>query len=61
LSAPTRARVQALFQGAARGEAERLLEEKCADNLPFCQGSIPKSIEGVHFAALRWTPGVADD
>jgi hypothetical protein len=53
LSAPTRARVQALFQGAARGEAERLLEEKCADNLPFCQGSTPESLERVRFAALK--------
>src|SRR5262245_39029998 len=53
LSAETSKRLQALFGGAERVEAERLLIERCGDNLPLCERSTPASLERIRFAALK--------
>lgn len=57
LSPRTRHHLEALFAGAARAEAVRLLEEECADELPFCEGSSPDSLERVRFAVLKLSKG----
>ena len=57
LSPRTRHHLEALFAPALRAEAARLLEEECADDLPFCEGSGPLELERVRFAALKLSRG----
>lgn len=57
LSDATRNRLEALFRGAERAAAVRLLEEELADDLPFCEGSSPESLERVRFAVLKLSRG----
>lgn len=36
---------------------ETLLEEQCADNLPFCESYIPEDMERIRLAALKLSQG----
>jgi len=57
LSARTRHNLDALFAPGDRPEATRLLEEECADDLPFCEGSDADELERLRFAALKLSHG----
>jgi hypothetical protein len=57
LSLTTRARVAALFRHEEVAEAERLLVEECADNLPLVARADPSSLEQLRFAAIRLSGG----
>jgi len=53
----TRHHLEALFAPGDRTEATRLLEEHCADDLPFCEGSGPEELERLRCAALKLSRG----
>lgn len=57
LSPGTVRRLDVLFAGPDRREAERLLAEECGSNLPFCENSTPESLERLRFAALKLSNG----
>jgi hypothetical protein len=57
LSAETARRVRILFRGDERDEAERMLIEKCADNLPFVEADDGTGIERLRYAALKVSDG----
>lgn len=58
LSAATRERLRDLFTPDDANEAERLLVEECADNLPAIGGpATPIRLERIRFAALRRSDG----
>jgi hypothetical protein len=57
LNERTRHHLEALFPPADRREAARLLEEECADDLPFCEGSDAESLERLRFAVLKLSHG----
>ena len=57
LSPATRRRLDGLFRGDDRNDAEFLLETECGANLPFCQDSDPVSLEPIRFAALKVSNG----
>jgi len=57
LSRPTRERVRALFSTRDAREAERLLAEGCAQNLPSMQDATPVGLERLRFAAIRLSSG----
>lgn len=61
LSHQTERRLEFLFEGEARDEARRLLEQECGTNIPFCEDSTSESMERIRFAALRISNGKLDE
>ena len=57
LSEETTRRLEALFEGAARREAARLLMTQCADNLPLWKRTDEKGLERIRFAVLKLSGG----
>lgn len=57
LSPATLSRLEALFSPSEQAEAGDLLVELCGNNLPFCEGSDPASLERLRFAALKLSGG----
>ena len=57
LSAGTAERLGRLFAGDDAQTATTLLENECAENLPFYRGIDPFGLERVRFAALRVSGG----
>ena len=57
LTDATRERVDALFAASSVEEVVRFLENGCADNLPFSEGSSSEDLERVRFAALKVSRG----
>ena len=57
LSAETTRRVRIMFRGHERDEAERLLVQECADNLPFVEADDATGIERLRYAALKVSNG----
>jgi hypothetical protein len=60
LSPDTWARVEAVFAPDTRDRVRRLLEEECADNLPFCERLDPFGLERLRFAVLKLSAGDVD-
>src|SRR5260221_11172868 len=58
LSAATGERLQALFADA--GPAAHILENECADNLPFYKSATPESLERIRFDELKLRKGTMD-
>lgn len=46
-----------MFAPEGRGQAERLLAEECAENLPFTQDTDPIKSERLRFAVLKLSRG----
>ena len=57
LSAETRRRVEALFDGAARASAVELLATRCGANLPLWIPADPRGLERIRYAALKLSHG----
>ena len=57
LSAATRARMDLLFSVEDRRAAALLLEEECANNLPYLERAGPKELERYRLAALKLSNG----
>ena len=57
LSEETMRRVSAMFDSQSLGEAVELLQNDCADNLPFFESSSAVDLERVRFAALKLSHG----
>jgi len=57
LSPGTHLRLRALFRQEDLAEAEALLEEQCADGLPFGESMTPADLERIRFAAIRVSDG----
>lgn len=57
LTPATLARMEALFAPQEREAARKLLEEECADNLPFCAQSSSQELERLRFAVLKLSAG----
>lgn len=57
LSPDTEARVEALFDSEERFVARALLENECANNLPFCEGLDSFGLERLRFAVLKLSAG----
>lgn len=57
LSPATRLRVEALFAPEMREVVQRMLENECADNLPFCQRLDGCGLERLRFAVLKLSSG----
>jgi|SRR6267143_1588890 len=60
LSPDTLARIEVLFGPEQQDEARSLLENECADNLPFCERSDMFSLERLRFAVLKLSGGNLD-
>jgi LPS O-antigen subunit length determinant protein (WzzB/FepE family) len=60
LSSETRLRLNALFRGQNRDEAEQLLTKECADNLPLMTKQNVRSLERIRIAALKLSDGRID-
>ena len=57
LSPETQRRVDVVFRGADRAEAESLLIEQCGRNVPFLGNADSYQLERVRFAALKVSNG----
>jgi len=57
LSPETLARVEVLFAPEQREAARAMLENECANNLPFCERSDMFALERIRFAALKLSAG----
>lgn len=57
LSELTRSHLMALFAAPEVADAERLLVEECADNLPMIGHATPGGLERIRFAAIRVSDG----
>jgi hypothetical protein len=57
LSVATRERLDAVFSSADRETAERLLVERCGNNLPFLEKLDSAELERFRFAALKISNG----
>lgn len=57
LSLETWVRVEALFAPEDRGLVKQLLEEECANNLPFCERLNENGLERIRFAVLKLSAG----
>ena len=60
LSSNTRIRLEAIFRLTDRPEAEKMLVEECADNLPFLEDADQIDLERFRFAALKLSEGRLD-
>jgi len=60
LSPDTLARIEVLFAPEQRDAARSLLENECADDLPFCERSDMFSLERLRFAVLKLSGGNLD-
>jgi hypothetical protein len=57
LSSLTKQHVAAMFASGEVGEAERLLGQECAENLPLVSNPTPLGLERLRFAAIRLSDG----
>ncbi|MES2393353.1 MAG: hypothetical protein V4555_17045, partial [Acidobacteriota bacterium] len=57
LTETTLARINALFPECQRESAIELLEQRCADNLPFFEQATPESSERIRHAVLKLSGG----
>lgn len=57
LSPSTQARLESLFSPDQQEAARCLLENECANNLPFCGGSGMFELERLRFAVLKLSGG----
>ena len=57
LSQATFSHVESLFRTGDIDQAVQLLENDCADNLPFSEDTSPTELERVRFAALKVSGG----
>ena len=57
LSPATNLRVQRLFDPQDQEQARRILEEHCANSLPFCEHSDMFTLERLRFAVLKLSGG----
>jgi|SRR3989338_4655959 len=57
LSPDTVSRLATLFAGNERVVARAMLENECAENLPFCVNSDMYSLERIRFAVLKLSDG----
>lgn len=57
LSPAVRALVETIFAAKARPEAERILEQECANNLPLSPARTPEALDRVRCAALKLSRG----
>jgi hypothetical protein len=60
LSNLTKERVASLFSPAEVVQAERLLAQECAENLPLVVNPTPEGLERLRFAAIRLSEGRLD-
>ena len=49
--------IEKLFHGGNLLEADRLLRNDCADNLPLCEKPTPNELERIRFAAIKLSQG----
>ena len=57
LSPETLKRLEVLFSSEQQAAARVLLENQCADNLPFCERSDRFALERIRFAVLKLSAG----
>ncbi len=57
LSPATKERLNEVFRPEDRASAERLIEERCGTNLPFCEELNEYELERIRFAALKLSRG----
>lgn len=60
LSPNTIRRMEIMFEPNDRATARMLLEQHCADNLPFCETSDMFALERLRFAVLKLAAGRLD-
>jgi hypothetical protein len=60
LTEATRARIHALFPADKYAQVESLLENQCADNLPFYSNATPEKLERIRYATLKLSEGQLD-
>jgi hypothetical protein len=60
LTQRTKELINSIFNNEDQQAVAELLISECADNLPFCSNSTPKSIERLRFAVIKLSYGNVD-
>ena len=60
LSEATLARIRAIFPPEQQAYVIKLIEEQCADNLPFQENTTPQRSERIRHAVLKLSEGNLD-